>query len=184
MALNGREITVLGAGVAGLAVARALALRGAEVTVLEQAAGIREVGAGLQISPNGAAVLRALGMGDALAAAGTGAKAVELRDGSDGDLVTRLDLAALRPGQDYRFVHRADLIEMLADGARAAVRGRHDPCAARRPQRLIAGECRRKIRAPAQASRQHPRIFQRHVRALREEWQRRVRRVAQQCCTA
>ena len=56
----GRKITVLGAGIGGLAVARALALRGAEVTVLEQADAIREVGAGLQVSPNGARVLRAL----------------------------------------------------------------------------------------------------------------------------
>lgn len=53
---------MLGAGVAGLTVARALAMRGARVTVLEQAEVIREVGAGLQITPNGAAVLRALGL--------------------------------------------------------------------------------------------------------------------------
>ncbi|MFN5828758.1 MAG: FAD-dependent oxidoreductase, partial [Rhodobacterales bacterium] len=63
MSLTGQSITVLGAGIAGLACARALALRGARVTVLEQADAIREVGAGLQISPNGAAVLRALGLG-------------------------------------------------------------------------------------------------------------------------
>ncbi len=55
--LDGRKVTVLGAGIAGLAVARALALRGAEVTVLEQAPEIGEVGAGLQISPNGARVI-------------------------------------------------------------------------------------------------------------------------------
>ena len=46
MSLKDAEVTVLGAGVAGLAVARALALRGAQVTVLEQAEAIREVGAG------------------------------------------------------------------------------------------------------------------------------------------
>ena len=67
MALNGQSVTILGAGVAGLAAARALALRGAKVTVLEQADAIREVGAGLQISPNGAVVLKALGLGDDLA---------------------------------------------------------------------------------------------------------------------
>ncbi len=54
MSLIGQSVTVLGAGIAGLAVARALALRGAAVTVLEQADAIREVGAGIQISPNGA----------------------------------------------------------------------------------------------------------------------------------
>ena len=69
MSLIGQSVTVLGAGVAGLAVARALALRGAAVTVLEQADAIREVGAGLQISPNGASVLRGLGLQGALDAA-------------------------------------------------------------------------------------------------------------------
>ena len=120
MGLGGQEVTVLGAGVAGLAVARALALQGAAVTVLEQADAIREVGAGLQISPNGAAVLRALGLGAALEAASMRAQAVELRDGYDGDVVLRMDLARLRPQQGYHFLHRADLIDLLAVGARAA----------------------------------------------------------------
>ena len=118
--LIGREVTVLGAGVAGLAVARALALRGARVTVLEQADAIREVGAGLQISPNGARVLRALGLGDAFEQAGPRAEAVELVDGETGDRVARLDLGRLRPGAEYRFLHRARLIEILAQGARDA----------------------------------------------------------------
>ena len=118
MSLIGQDVTVLGAGVAGLTVAVALALRGAQVTVLEQADSIREVGAGLQITPNGAAVLRGLGLGDALAQVGLASQGIELRDGRDGGLVTRLDLARLRPGQDYRFVHRADLIDLLATAAR------------------------------------------------------------------
>jgi salicylate hydroxylase len=120
MGLTDQPVTVLGAGVAGLALARALALRGAKVTVLDQTDAIREVGAGLQISPNGAAVLRALGLGPALEAASIRAEAVELRDGLDGRLVTRLDLARLRPGQGYHFLHRADLIQLLLEGARAA----------------------------------------------------------------
>jgi salicylate hydroxylase len=118
MSLIGQRVTVLGAGIGGLAVARALALRGASVTVLEQADAIREVGAGLQISPNGAAVLKALGLGAALAAASVRAEAVELRDGPSGHLVTRLDVARLRPEQGYHFVHRADLIALLLAGAR------------------------------------------------------------------
>ena len=122
MSLIGQSVTVLGAGVAGLAVARALALRGAQVVVLEQADAVREVGAGLQVSPNGAAVLRALGLGDALEAASTRALAVELRDGPSGDLVTRLDMAGADAAQTggYHFVHRADLIALLLEGARDA----------------------------------------------------------------
>lgn len=111
-----KKILVLGAGVAGLAVAAALAGRGASVRVLEQADAIREVGAGLQISPNGGAVLRALGIGDV----GARASAVVLRNGADARQVLRLDLDRLRPGQDTRFVHRADLIAALHGAAVAA----------------------------------------------------------------
>ncbi|MFO1202679.1 MAG: FAD-dependent monooxygenase [Tabrizicola sp.] len=120
MSLIGQTVTIIGAGVAGLAAARALALRGASVTVLEQADAIREVGAGLQISPNGACVLRALGLQDALNAVSMRADAVQLIDGPTGDPVTRLDLARLRPGQGYHFLHRADLIDLLLKGATEA----------------------------------------------------------------
>ena len=120
MSIAGQQVTVLGAGVGGLTAALALARHGAEVTVLEQADAIREIGAGLQISPNGACVLRALGLGDALDAASMRAQAVELSDGRDVDLVLRLDLARLRPQQGYHFLHRADLIDLLAKAARAA----------------------------------------------------------------
>ncbi len=118
--LIGQDITILGAGVAGLALARALALRGARVTVLEQAEAVSEVGAGLQITPNGAAVLQALGLGPVLAAAGLRSQAVELRDGPGGGPVARLDLAGLRPDQGWYLLHRADLIALLLQGAQAA----------------------------------------------------------------
>ncbi len=120
MSLIGQSVTVIGAGVAGLAVARALALRGASVTVLEQADAIREVGAGLQISPNGACVLRALGLWDALEARSTRATAVDLIDGPSASLVTRLEVGRLRPAQGYHFLHRADLIDILRTGAAEA----------------------------------------------------------------
>ena len=116
MSLIGQRVTVLGAGVAGLAVARALALRGAAVTLFEQADAVREVGAGLQVSPNGAVVLRALGLD--VAAVSQRAEAVELRDGYGGGVVTRLEVGRLRPQQGYHFVHRADLIGLLLQGAR------------------------------------------------------------------
>lgn len=118
MSLIGQSVTVLGAGVAGLALARALAMRGASVTVLEQADAIREVGAGLQISPNGMAVMQALGLADRLAAASVRGQAVELKDGFDNSTVMRMDIARLRPDQGWYFVHRADLIDILAEGAR------------------------------------------------------------------
>ncbi|MFM2388993.1 MAG: hypothetical protein RLZZ437_548 [Pseudomonadota bacterium] len=113
--LIGQQITVVGAGIAGLAVARALALRGAAVTVLEQAPAVSEVGAGLQISPNGAAVLRALGLGAAVDAAGLANKAVVLHNAM-GAALLRMDMS----GRDYRLLHRADLIALLLSGAQDA----------------------------------------------------------------
>jgi len=118
MSLLGLRAVVIGAGIGGLAVARALALRGADVTLLEQACEITEVGAGLQISPNGFAVLRALGLQDALVCSAVQAQAVCLKNHL-GAQVVRLDLGKL-PDPAYYFVHRADLIDLLAEGARDA----------------------------------------------------------------
>ena len=118
MSLLGMKIVVIGAGIAGLAVSRALAMRGASVTILEQACQISEVGAGLQVSPNGFAVLDALGLGGALSKPAVQAQAVSLRDYRAGE-VLRLDLTRLE-NRNYYFVHRADLIHILADGAREA----------------------------------------------------------------
>ncbi|MEO0831550.1 MAG: FAD-dependent monooxygenase [Pseudomonadota bacterium] len=109
-----RKITVLGAGIAGLAVSRALALRGAEVTVVEQAEAVSEVGAGIQISPNGGVVLRALGLWDQLTERAQLSEGVVLRDYAHGRNVARLNF---RSRGSFFLVHRADLIDVLHQGA-------------------------------------------------------------------
>ncbi|MHA6343905.1 FAD-dependent monooxygenase [Roseivivax sp. CAU 1761] len=124
MELSGRRIAVVGAGIGGVAAALALAQRGAAVTVYERAEALREVGAGLQISPNGFRVLRALGLEAELAAA-PGAQAVRLRDGPSGRDVLRLPIAPAADGAGYRFLHRADLLAGLigaAEGSGVALR--------------------------------------------------------------
>ncbi len=119
MAVRGKSITVLGAGIGGLTAAIALARRGACVTVVEQAPELTEVGAGLQITPNGSAVLEALDLGRRIRAIGIDLAAVELKDYRGGDPVLRLDMstASHRNNNPYLLVHRADMIEMLAASA-------------------------------------------------------------------
>jgi salicylate hydroxylase len=109
-------VLVAGGGIAGLAAAAAFARRGAAILVLEQAATISEIGAGLQVTPNGAAVLRALGLGDRLEAESLAAEVVEPCDALTGRPIARFPLG----GRDYRFLHRAALVAMLRDAALAA----------------------------------------------------------------
>ena len=117
--IHGQKIAVIGAGIGGLATALALRLRGADVLVFEQADALSEVGAGLQVSPNGFAVLYALGVAPQLRALGLRAKAVDLCDYRRGRLVCRLDLERYVSDLEYTFVHRADLVQLLYDACRA-----------------------------------------------------------------
>ncbi|MBY6134661.1 FAD-dependent monooxygenase [Nocardioides marinus] len=120
MELKGLKITIIGSGIGGLTAAVALRRLGASVTVLEQASAITEVGAGLQISPNGVAVLRALDLADDLAWCSQRARAVVLRSHRRGAEVLRLDLDQYAAGLPYYMVHRSDLIGLLAAAARRA----------------------------------------------------------------
>ncbi len=114
------KIGVAGGGVAGLAVATALAQRGHTVRVAERAEAIGEVGAGIQISPNGFRVLDALGLGEALAARALRVEAVRLIDGPRHRDVLMLDLKDGFRGTPWLAVHRVDLISVLEEGARKA----------------------------------------------------------------
>ncbi|WP_292293822.1 FAD-dependent oxidoreductase [Marivita sp.] len=120
MTLDGLDIAVVGGGIGGLAAALALRQRGATVTVLEQAEALTEVGAGIQVSPNGLRVIEALGLADRLTAGSVQGRAVSLRNGATGAEVARLDLTRLPADQRYLFVHRADLVDLLSDAARKA----------------------------------------------------------------
>lgn len=118
-ALTDRAATIIGAGVAGLTAAIALAQRGARVRVLERASEVREFGAGLQLSPNAVRVLDALGLGAQLRRVALRSHAVQLRDHA-GAHVARLDLMRHRPDDGFYLVQRPALIALLADGARQA----------------------------------------------------------------
>lgn len=114
------KITIAGAGIGGLSAARALALSGHEVRVCEKSPEISEVGAGIQVSPNGFNVIRALGLADELDAVSIRAEAIRLIDGPTGRPVMEMNLARDAADLDWRFVHRARLIEILKVGAEDA----------------------------------------------------------------
>jgi salicylate hydroxylase len=116
--LIGQTITVIGGGIGGLAAALAAARAGAQVTVLEQAAEIAEVGAGIQISPNGWAVLKALGLDGAVSEHAPRLTALRLRDFRRGAEVFAMPLT--RADRPFFAVHRADLIDNLARACREA----------------------------------------------------------------
>jgi salicylate hydroxylase len=115
---TGRHICIVGGGIGGLTTALGFAQRGFHVEVFEQAPALTEVGAGLQITPNGGRVLYALGLDDALDRVSITAQAVQPMDALSGRAVTRFDLSQL-DGPPYRFMHRADLIAVLEKACRA-----------------------------------------------------------------
>lgn len=111
-------VAIVGAGIGGLTAALAFARNGAEVFVFEQANELKEVGAGLQVTPNGLRALRALGLTNAIAEASIPADAVVPIDAMTGNPVARFDLKTQSPR--YRFFHRASLQASLGFAAQAA----------------------------------------------------------------
>ena len=109
-------ILIVGAGIGGLTLAHALLKRGLSVRVLEAAAELKEVGAGIQIPPNAMKVLRALGLDTAVRARAFRPEAIEARMGQSGRGVFKIplaDYAESRWSAPYLHIHRADYIAAL-----------------------------------------------------------------------
>jgi len=113
-----KRIAIAGAGIAGLTTALSLLQRGWKVDVYEQASQLAEVGAGLQISPNGTRVLQSLGLEPALQAVVCQAKGKEIRMWNTGQRWKLFDLGddcLQRFGAPYWMVHRGDLHKILLE---------------------------------------------------------------------
>lgn len=118
------HVIIVGAGIAGMTAAIALGRRGIDVTVLEQASELKEIGAGIQIAANGSLVLRQLGLEDEVAHHGVIPQSYDMRDINTGRLIYMSplgDMGTKRWGAPLYNVHRADLIDILVralpDGA-------------------------------------------------------------------
>jgi salicylate hydroxylase len=117
------RVIVVGGGIGGLAAALALARAKFEVEVIERAGVLlREVGAGLQLSPNAMKALQWLGVSGSVEAVASEPQALELRTGKSGSRVFSIPMgpaARRRFGAPYLHIHRADLIDILRDAAEA-----------------------------------------------------------------
>lgn len=116
------RIVVIGAGIGGLTAALALQKKGFDVQVIEQAKSLGQVGAGLQISPNGNRILQALGLADGMAQLAAEPLGKKVRLWNTGQTWNLFDLGALsreRYGFPYLTVHRGDLHQILVDAVTA-----------------------------------------------------------------
>ena len=115
-------ILIAGAGIGGLAAALALLRRGFDVEIYEQAEELREVGAGVQISPNGSRVLANLGVLEEVRATSCETEGKEIRLWSTGQTWKLFDLGAeavRRFGYSYFTAYRVDLHNALVEGVRS-----------------------------------------------------------------
>ncbi len=113
--LANTKVSVVGGGVAGLAASIALRQGGASVALHERAAEFAEVGAGLQISPNGMRAAAALGLGEAIRSMAIRSAGIRLVDA----LSNRVIVEMSNVGPRY-FIHRARLVDVLARAASRA----------------------------------------------------------------
>ena len=110
------NVTVVGAGLGGLTAAAALLKHGCDVTVLEQAGELGEIGAGVQLSPNAMKVMRALGLEQEVLGVSFEPGNHVIRSWKSGRVLSSTQLkGALHAayGAGYYGFHRADLHQVL-----------------------------------------------------------------------
>ena len=118
-------VLVAGGGIGGLAAALALTRRGLKVKVLEQAAELGEIGAGIQLGPNAFAAFDALGVGPQARGRAVYTEYMVMHDALDEFQVGRIptgDAFRARFGNPYAVIHRADVHKSLLEGAQASDR--------------------------------------------------------------
>ena len=105
-------VFVVGGGIGGMAAALALSQAGFAVELFEQQAEIGEIGAGLQLGPNGFAAMDALGVGERGRGRAVYTDDLIMMDAIDGAEVARIPVREAfrrRFGNPYAVIHRADI---------------------------------------------------------------------------
>jgi 2-polyprenyl-6-methoxyphenol hydroxylase-like FAD-dependent oxidoreductase len=112
-------IAVAGCGPAGLAAALLLERAGHKVTLVERFATPQPLGSGLILQPTGLAVLRELGLADALIARGSRLDRLYGLGAATGSVVLDVRYAALGPDAFGLGIHRGSLFEALFEAVAA-----------------------------------------------------------------
>jgi 3-hydroxybenzoate 6-monooxygenase len=110
-------IAVAGGGIGGLTAALCLRRLGYRVTVLEQAAQLREIGAGIQMGPNAFKIFDILGIAERVSRVAVFPDRYQINDALTGEPLTHIPYGQTcidRFGYPYGLVHRHDLHEILA----------------------------------------------------------------------
>jgi salicylate hydroxylase len=112
------RFAIIGGGLAGLAATQALKTFGMQAEVFEAAAALGEIGAAVNASPQAVKALRAIGVGDKVAAVAYASPGIYTRNMQTGEFLEFNDRfkAAERYGAPYYSFHRADLLDALASG--------------------------------------------------------------------
>ncbi len=121
--MNSRPVIIAGGGIGGLAAALGLARKGITVIVLERAAEIGEIGAGIQIGPNAFHCFDYLGVGDEARAKAVYIDHLRLMDAVGGEQIAAIpldDRFRRHFRNPYAVVHRADLHGVLLEACRGS----------------------------------------------------------------
>jgi salicylate hydroxylase len=116
------KIAIVGGGIGGLTAALALSESTHDITVFERSVGIREIGAGVQISPNAGRLLHSLGLGAPYSEISVHPHRVVLRRWEDDSIIRATDLDESFITQHHvplANVARNELVEILGDAVAA-----------------------------------------------------------------
>jgi 3-hydroxybenzoate 6-monooxygenase len=110
------RVLIAGGGIGGLAAALSVAGSGHQAVVLERNATFAELGAGIQLAPNGIWALDRLGVGDRIRTSAVHIDELRFMDGLSGEHVISMPLGQEyqdRFGSPYVVAHRGDLYGVL-----------------------------------------------------------------------
>lgn len=120
---NSLPIIIVGGGIGGVATALALSRKGHAVQILEQAAELREIGAGIQMPPNAFKAFETLGILKDIQDLAAYPERLVLGDIISGETVFQVPIGdefIHRFGFRYALLHRGDILETLLRACRSS----------------------------------------------------------------